>query len=83
MLLNGWMRKSGKLVVMSICLNHIKETANSGTTITHFIQYPSVSEIHESGTNLVQKKSKVMLQNRVKNDWKGTLPGGQVGKNVC
>ena len=43
---------------MSICLNHIKETANSGTKISHFIQYPSVSEVHESGTNLVQKKSK-------------------------
>ena len=38
---------------MSICLNHIKETANSGTTISHFIQYPSVSEVHESGTYLL------------------------------
>ena len=47
------MRKSGKIVVMSICLNHIKETANSGTTISHFIQYPSVSEVHESGTYLL------------------------------
>ena len=33
---------------------------------------------------LITAGDKVLLQNRVKNDWKGyTLPGGQVGKNVC